>query len=98
MAERDIVAAILRLLKKTSCCYAWKEHGGIYGTAGVPDIIACINGRFVAFEVKTETGKMTKLQEITIQKIRNAKGQAFKVTSAAEVAAILKQMEVVPYE
>ena len=98
MAERDIVAAILRLLKKTPCCYAWKEHGGMYGTAGIPDIIACINGRFVAFEVKTETGKLTKLQEITIRKIRNAKGQAFKVTSMAEVAAILKQMEVVPYE
>lgn len=93
MAERDIVAAILRLLKKTPCCYAWKEHGGMYGTAGVPDIIACINGRFVAFEVKTETGKLTKLQEITIQKIRNAKGQAFKVTSAAEVATILKELE-----
>ena len=98
MAERDIVAAILRLLKKTPGCFAWKEHGGMYGTAGIPDIIACINGRFVAFEVKTETGKLTKLQEITIQKIRNAKGQAFKVTSVAEVAAILKQMEVVPYE
>ena len=66
--------------------------------AGIPDVIACINGRFVAFEVKTETGKLTKLQEITIQKIRNAKGQAFKVTSAAEVAAILKELEVMPYE
>ena len=98
MAERDIVAAILRLLKKTPCCFAWKEHGGMYGTAGIPDIIACIGGRFLAFEVKTETGKLTKLQEITIQKIRNAKGQAFKVTSMAEVAAILKQMEVEPYE
>ena len=98
MAERDIVAAILRLLRKTPECFAWKEHGGIYGTAGVPDIIACIDGRFVAFEVKTETGKLTKLQEITIQKIKDAKGQAFKVTSAAEVAAILKMMEVSPHE
>ena len=98
LAERDIVTAILRLLRKTSNCYAWKEHGGLYGVAGTPDIIACVNGRFVAFEVKTETGKLTKLQEITMQKIRNAKGQAFKVTSMAEVAAILKQMEVVPYE
>ena len=26
MAERDIVAAILRLLKKTPFCFAWKEH------------------------------------------------------------------------
>ena len=56
MAERDIVAAILRLLRKTPNCFCWKEHGGMYGTAGIPDVIACINGRFVAFEVKTETG------------------------------------------
>ena len=56
MAERDIVAAILRLLKRTPRCFCWKEHGGMYGTAGIPDIIACVDGRFVAFEVKTETG------------------------------------------
>ena len=98
MKEADIVRTILRYLKTVPNCFCWKEHGGMYGTAGIPDIIACINGRFVAFEVKTETGKLTKLQEITIQKIRNAKGQAFKVTSAAEVAAILKELEVMPYE
>ena len=76
MAERDIVAAILRLLKKTPRCFCWKEHGGLYGTAGIPDIIACVDGRFVAFEVKTETGR------------------AYMVRSAAEVAGILKEMEV----
>lgn len=71
---------------------------GISLSVAEDSALACINGRFVAFEVKTETGKLTKLQEITIQKIRNAKGQAFKVTSAAEVAAILKELEVMPYE
>jgi len=49
-------------------------------------------------EVKTPSGKLTKLQENTITRIKNAKGQAFKVTSAAEVAAILKQLEVDPDE
>lgn len=93
MAERDIVAAILRLLRATPNCFCWKEHGGMYGTAGIPDIIACINGRFVAFEVKTETGKVTKLQEITIQRIKEAKGKAFTVRSAAQVAAILRELE-----
>ena len=98
MLEKDIVAAILRLLKKTPCCFAWKEHGGMYGVAGIPDIIACVGGRFVAFEVKVPGGKLTKLQEITLQKIRDAKGQAFKVTSVAEVAAILEELEVEPHE
>ncbi len=98
MREKDIVAAILRLLKQTPNCFCWKEHGGMYGMAGIPDIIACVNGRFVAFEVKVPGGKLTKLQEIALAKIRTAGGQAHKVTSAAEVAAILKQMEVIPYE
>ena len=66
MLERDIVAAILRLLKKTPDCFAWKEHGGMYGTAGIPDVIVCYRGRFVAFEVKTPSGKLTKLQENTM--------------------------------
>ena len=98
MAERNIVNAIMRYLKSVPECFCWKEHGGMYGTAGIPDVIVCYRGRFVAFEVKTPSGKLTKLQENTITRIKNAKGQAFKVTSAAEVAAILKQLEVEPDE
>ena len=94
MAERDIVAAILRLLKKTPRCFCWKEHGGLYGTAGIPDIIACVDGLFVAFEVKTETGRLTKLQAVTLGRIRDAGGRAYMVRSVAEVAGILKEMEV----
>ena len=94
MKESDVVKAILKYLKTVPNCFSWKEHGGMYGTAGIPDIICCYCGRFVAFEVKTETGKLTKLQETTIRKIKEAKGQAFKVTSVEEVKQILEHMEV----
>ena len=94
MKESDIVKAILKYLKTVPNCFSWKEHGGMYGTAGIPDIICCYCGIFVAFEVKTETGKLTKLQEATIRKIKEAKGQAFKVTSVEEVKQILEHMEV----
>ena len=94
MLEKDIVKAILKYLKTVPNCFSWKEHGGMYGTAGIPDIICCYCGRFVAFEVKTETGKLTKLQESTIRKIKEAKGHAFKVTSVEEVKQILEHMEV----
>lgn len=33
MLEKDIVAAIMRHLKTVPDCFAWKTHGGIYGTA-----------------------------------------------------------------
>ena len=91
--EKDIVNAILRYLKSVPECFAWKEHGGMYGTAGLPDIIACIQGGFVAFEVKTPNGKLTKLQEITLQRITEAKGCAFKVASVEEVREILERLE-----
>jgi hypothetical protein len=93
LLEKNIVSAIMRYLKTVPYCFAWKTHGGMYGVAGVPDIVCCIGGRFVAFEVKTPTGKLTKLQEITIRKINDAKGQAHKVTSVTEVQAIIKTME-----
>lgn len=61
----------------------------MYGTAGLPDIICCIGGRFIAFEVKTPTGRLTKLQEIMIRKINAAKGVACKVTSVEDVKAVI---------
>ena len=92
MLERDIVAAILRHLKTVPDCFAWKTHGNQYSQAGIPDIIACIGGRFVVFEVKTPSGKLTKLQEITIQRINEAKGTAFTVTSVDAVKIILNNL------
>lgn len=65
----------------------------MYGTAGIPDIICCIRGRFIAFEVKTGSGKLTKIQEATIRKIKEAKGEAYKVTSVDEVKQILENLE-----
>jgi len=94
MAEKQIVAAIMRHLKTVPDCFCFKEHGGMYGTAGLPDIICCIGGRFVAFEVKQPSGNLTKLQEATIQRIKDAKGKAYKVSSVEEVKSILANLEV----
>ena len=89
MLEKDITAAILRRLKAVPRCFAWKEHGGLYGTAGVPDVICCLDGRFFAFEVKTPEGRATRLQEQTIHRIRVAGGHAHVVRSVADVKDIL---------
>ena len=94
MLEKEIVTQIMRHLKTVPGCFAWKQHGGMYGVAGLPDVICCYRGRFVAFEVKTPTGKLSKIQGITIQRIREAKGEAFKVTSVEEAKRILKNLDV----
>ena len=89
--EKDIVAAILRHLKARPRCFAWKTHGGMYGTAGIPDIIACIDGRFYAFEVKQPGGRLTRLQDVTLNKIKAAGGVAVMVPSVDEVKQALAE-------
>lgn len=89
MREADIVRAILTHLRSLPDSFCWKEHGGMYGTAGLPDIIACVGGRFYGFEVKTEKGRPTALQEATIRKIRKAGGVAEIVRSVEDVRRVL---------
>jgi len=92
MLEKDIVNQIMKYLKALPECFYWKQHGGQFGTSGLPDIICCINGRFVAFEVKQPSGRLTKLQEVTIRRINEAKGVACKVTSLEEVKNIINKI------
>lgn len=89
MKESEIVNEIRTYLKGVPGCFFWKEHGGMYGTAGIPDIICCYRGRFYGLEVKTEVGKPTKLQKATIRKINEAGGTAVVVRSVDEVKNIL---------
>ena len=88
--ESVIVRSIMEYLHRVPRCFCWKEHGGMYGTAGIPDIICCVSGDFFAFEVKTETGKTTKLQEATIRKISDAGGIAVVVRSVEEFQKTLE--------
>jgi len=89
MLEKDIVAAIMRHLKTRSECFAYKTHGGMYGTAGLPDIVCCYRGCFVGLEVKQPGKTLTVLQGKTITKINAAGGIAAKVTSVEEVKTLL---------
>jgi hypothetical protein len=88
--ESAIVKDICKYLKALDKCFFWKEHGGMYGTAGIPDIIICYKGKFVALEAKRPGGKLTKLQEKTIKDIRAAGGKAYVVSSVDEVKEIME--------
>ena len=37
MKEKDLIKAIGNYLKSVPNLFFWKEHGGMYGTAGIPD-------------------------------------------------------------
>ena len=93
MNEAALIQRIRKYLATVPECFFWKEHGGQYGTAGIPDIIVCHNGRFIALEAKVGKNKPTKLQSATIDKIRQAGGKAAVVYSVEDVRAVLEESE-----
>ena len=59
--------------------YHFSPYQAGMGRAGVPDVIGCYEGRFVAFECKAGNNKPTALQEREMNAIRTAKGLAFVI-------------------
>ena len=91
MLERDIETAIKRYLASLgSDVFFWKEHGSVYGTNGVPDIICCYKGRFLGLECKLPGGRLTKLQKRTIEQINRAGGVACRVESVEDVKRVIE--------
>ena len=72
--------------------FVWKAAAGAYSRQGIPDVCAVINGRYYGFEVKRPLiGVLSKIQERTIEQIKQAGGRAFVVTYPAEVTELLRE-------
>jgi len=74
--EAKVKTAVKRLLVERGIYYFMPPGVG-YGRAGIPDIIACPSGRFLAIECKAGKGKPTALQEREMQMIEESGGLAF---------------------
>ena len=68
----------MQIRKHLESLGAWilKTYSNGVQRAGVPDLLCCVNGYFVAIEVKSEKGKPSALQIWNIEKIREAGGIA----------------------
>ena len=94
MFEKDIVAAVKRYLSSLGCdVFFWKEHGGPYGCAGIPDIICCYKGRFLGLECKLPGGRLTQLQKRAIEKINRAGGIACRVESVEDARRVIRSVD-----
>ena len=93
MKESDLIHKISDYLKTVPNLFYWKEHGGMYGTAGIPDIIVCYRGRFIGLECKVGKNKPTVLQAVTIRPIIQAGGYAVVVRTVEEVRQIITAFE-----
>jgi hypothetical protein len=91
--EQLLVDEIKRHLGGIRDLYFFKQHGGIYGTAGVPDLIICYKGKFAALECKASGRKPTVLQQIAIRQINAAGGIAAVVYSLEDAKEVIRKIE-----
>lgn len=76
--EAKVKARVKKILDEMGIYHFSPVQNGM-GRAGIPDIIGCYSGRFVAFECKAGKGKTTALQDRELERIRQAKGLAFVI-------------------
>lgn len=78
--------------------YAFKVPQGQYTSRrGIPDLVFSIHGRFVAIEVKSVGGSLTKLQQFEIDKICKAYGRAFTIYGK-DAGALKEIIEAIRYD
>lgn len=51
-----------------------KIWGGGYQKSGIPDLILCVNGIFIAVELKATNGKPSELQKMNTSRINQSNG------------------------
>ena len=93
-SEKLIENSIKRHLDGLGGFYV-KTHGNMFSSSGTPDILACINGRFVAIEVKRPGGRVSALQQAKINLIRDAGGIAFVAYSLEETKQNLEKFNLI---
>lgn len=76
--------------------YHWKVWQGPMSKAGVSDILGILpDGRLLAIEVKTKTGKLTQHQADFLQTIRIRNGVAFIARSVDDLIKYLDESNVI---
>jgi len=90
VTEKEVQGTITKWLAKQP--NLWFTKTMQMNSNGVPDILVCCNGCFIALEVKRpKGGRLSALQKIQIEAINGAGGTAVVVTSLDEVIDIISK-------
>jgi Holliday junction resolvase len=76
--EAKVKSQVRKMLDAADVYYFSPAANG-YGRVGIPDIICCYRGLFIAIECKAGKGKTTTLQDREITNIRNRGGVALVI-------------------
>ena len=76
--EKKVKDKVVKILKSHGIYYFFPATFGM-GRSGVPDVVCCFNGSFLAVECKAGKGKTTALQDMEIAAIRKSGGTALVI-------------------
>ena len=91
--EAKVKGKVKKILDSLGCYHFSPQTGG-YGKSGVPDIIACYKGRFIAIECKAGKGVLTALQKYNIDQIKSNQGLAIVINEGniESLLALVKEI------
>jgi Holliday junction resolvase len=91
--EKKVKAKVVAQLKTLGAYYFYPVTGG-YGASGVPDIVACLKGRFIGIECKANGNKPTALQQMNLDQIATQGGIALVIdeTNVNELKGMIENV------
>jgi hypothetical protein len=93
--ENKVKQRVRKILNKYTTAYSFMPATHGYGSSGVPDIVTCINGKFIAVECKAAGNKPTALQKKNLNGLVAAGGYGFVVDDTSIGVFILTMDNVV---
>jgi hypothetical protein len=91
--EKKVKTKVVAQLKTLGAYYFYPVTGG-FGASGVPDIVACLKGRFIGIECKANGNKPTALQQMNLDKIAAQGGIALVIdeTNVNELKGMIENV------
>lgn len=96
MSQREsrLSSNILKAMRAKGA-FCFKVHGNEHMMVGLPDLMVCYEGHFIAMETKLpeKRSNTSVKQEYVMEQIRKAGGRAFVVCSVTEAEFILDNLD-----
>lgn len=92
--EQKLKRQLKRIIEENNGYWSLVQ-GGQYSKPGDPDLIACIDGRFIGIEAKTPTGRQSDMQKLRQKQIEDAGGIYLLVRSEEELVRQLQSYNII---
>lgn len=90
MRESRLQSKIISYLKANGIYYV-NTYGSGMTAKGVPDLLICLNGKFIAFECKVDNNGMQPDQKIHEIRITRSNGKHYCPRTLSEAVSIIEK-------